>query len=225
MSSTLSHGQKATYQSIFRHPIAHNIEWASVIPLFKHLGEVEDEANGKTRFSRNGMSLTFRVHGKNVEVDEVKRIRHFMKSSSSGSDLEETQPHDVLVVLDHSGARIFRIDAGQLKPEHIVPLDPAGHDQQVHNPQGDSGGKQGPHRKAFYEVLAKDLEQASRILMIGDGHGASSEVERFKTELSEAHHKDLLGRIAGTEVADISHMTEGDFYAKGRTCFSAVPAK
>jgi hypothetical protein len=101
-----------------------------------------------------------------------------------------------------------------------VPLDPSGHDQQVHNPDGDSGGKQGPFRKLFYEALAQRLEGADRILLVGDGQGASSETDHFVAELQKHHHA-LAERVVGSEVANISHMTEADLMAKARKFFEA----
>ncbi len=213
MPTTLSGADKATYQTIFRHPVSHNLEWRSVISVFNHLGEVEEEPNGKMKFTRNGQTLTFHSRGKEVEVEEIMHIRHFLESSEKPTDGSDGKTNDVMVVLDHSGARIFQTGKEEA---HIVPLDPSGHDQQVHNPKGDSGGKQGPLRKLFHEALAARLRTADRILLIGDGQGASNEVDHFVTELKEHHHKDLAARIVGTEVADISHLTDGELASKCR---------
>lgn len=127
---------------------------------------------------------------------------------------------DVMVVLDHSGARIFQEGHEDSQPIHVVPLDPHGHDQQVHNSKGDSGGNQGPHRKLFYEALVKQLKSAKRVFLVGDGQGSSSEIEQFVAEVKEHHSHDLGLRIAGTGVVDISHMTDGDFRAKARELFA-----
>jgi hypothetical protein len=104
----------------------------------------------------------------------------------------------------------------------VVPLDPSGHDQQVHNPIGDSGGKQGPLRKLFHEALAHKLEYADRILLMGDGTGASSEMSHFVAELLNHHHKELAERIVDSQVCDISHMTEHDFAAKAKEFFNEL---
>ena len=224
MPSTLSGADKATYDAIFRHPVAHNLEWRSLISVFNHLGELEEGANGKLKFSRNGQTLTLHSRGKDVEVEDLMHIRHFLDGSKAAAAPSTSATADVMVVLDHSGARLFHAGSEGSQPEHVVPLDPSGHDQQVHNPKGDSGGKQGPLRKLFHEALAKKLEGADRILLIGDGHGASSEVDHFVAELQHHHHESLAKRVVETEVADISHMTPGDFRAKAHSFFSGQGA-
>ncbi len=220
MPSTLSAAHKATYDSIFSHPVSHNLEWRSLIAVFNQLGDLEEESNGKMKFSRNGQTLTLHSRGKDVEVEEIMHIRHFLESSED-RPADARIGNDAMVVLDHSGAKIYR--AGE-ETAHLVPLDPSGHDQQVHNPKGDSGGKQGPLRKLFHEALAEKLQGLNRILLVGDGQGASSEVDHFMNELKEHHHEKLAERIVGTEVADISHMTEGDFAARAREFFATAVA-
>jgi hypothetical protein len=172
------------------------------------------------KFSRNGQSIVLHAHGKEVALDELMRIRHFLTNTETPAATTAIATKDLVVVLDHSGARIYRVDEAESLPEHIRPVDPRGQDQHVHNPKGDSGGKQGPYRKLFYEDLVKHLDGADRILLVGDGQGASSEVEHFLHELEERHHRDLAQRIVGTVTADISHTTDGEFKAMAREFLS-----
>ncbi len=220
MVSTLTGSHKDTYQSIFQHPVTHNLEWKSLIAVFNQLGEVEEESNGKLKFTRNGQVLTIHVHGKEVCVDEVMHIRHFLDASASPVKGQGADSNDVVVVLDHKGAHIYQAAGEDSGAIHLVPEDPSGHDQQVHNPMGDSGGKQGPTRKLFYESVAQQLADADHILMVGDGEGASSEVEHFVTGLMTHHHKDIGERIIGCEVVDLHHLSEADLLAKSRELFA-----
>jgi len=226
MQPTLSHSQQATYDMIFTHPVAHNLEWSSITAIFRHLGELEELPNGKIKFSRNGQTLTLHQNGKDLDVDAVFRLRHFLQASEDALAIVLGRKLDVLLVIDHSGAQIYRAGSETSGPEHVIPLDPSGHDQQVHNPIGDSGGKQGPLRKMFYEALAKKLEAADRILILGDGEGASCEMDHFVNELNENHHKELAARVVGMEKANLSHMTEHDFAARAKEFFNelALPA-
>ncbi len=219
MHSTLSHADQATYNLIFIHPVAHNLEWTGIINIFNHLGMLEEQENNKLKFTRNGQTLTLHRKEKDLDVDDVFRLRHFLQASELVPQSPLDARRDVLVVLDHAGARIYRAGAEGSEPEMLVPLDPSGHDQQVHNPMGDSGGKQGPLRKLFHEALAAKLESAGRILLMGDGTGASSEMDHFTTELMSHHHKDLASRIVDKQICDISHMTEHDFAAKAKEFF------
>lgn len=186
--------------------------------MFTELGELTEEGNGKYKFERNSQTLTLEVRGKDVEIDEMVRIRHFLDSSARVIVGEVT--NDMIVVLDHAGARIYRANVHDLQPVHVEPVDPHNHDHQVHNPLGDSGGQQGNHRKQFYENVVEKLLRADRILMVGDGHGASSEVDRFLTELEESNHKDLAQRVVMNESLDLHHMTEPELLAKARKFFA-----
>lgn len=218
MTGTLSGHHQDTYDLIFRHPLTGNLEWKSLIPMFEELGDLVQESNGKHKFALNGHSLTFEVHGKDVEADEIMRIRHFLEGASKPVSEAKSDAKDLIVVLDHHGARIYHTAPDASAPIHVEPLDPSGHDKHVHNPRGDSGGQQGPHRKQFYENLGSKLRGADRILMIGDGHGASNEIDRFVAELAQ-HHPDLGSRIIGKESMDLHHMSEGELLAKGRAFF------
>ena len=219
MQSTLTGHHKETYESIFRHPTSHNIEWRGLIAVFNQLGDVVEEPNGKLKFTRNGQTITLHAQGKDVEIDEVMHIRRFLDGSAKPLSDATSTSQDLVVVIDHAGAKIYRAGAEDKSPIHIEPLDPSGHDRQVHNPQGDSGGKQGPLRKLFYEAVAAKLEGADRILMVGDGHGASSEIAHLIETLKE-RHPDLHEKIIGEETMDLSHMTEPEIHAKALEVFT-----
>ena len=45
-TSSLTGSQLRTYNTIFRHPISHNLAWLDVHALFRHLGQLEEESNG-----------------------------------------------------------------------------------------------------------------------------------------------------------------------------------
>jgi hypothetical protein len=72
-----------TYQPIFQHPISHNLGWHDVHAMFRKLGQVEEEANGNLKVTRNGESLVLHpTSTKNVEdADAVMELRHFLQRS------------------------------------------------------------------------------------------------------------------------------------------------
>jgi hypothetical protein len=214
MASTLTKHNHETLEMLFRHPVAHNLEWNSLITLFGELGDLEEEPNGKYRFDRNAQTLIFEVRGKDVGIEEIMRIRRFMDDSAH-APLTVAPSNDIIVVIDSSEARLFRSDADVQEPIHVEPIDPHGHDRQVHNPTGDSGGQQDSHRKQFYENLAKKLMSADRIVVVGDGHGASCEADAFMSELESLHH-DLAERVVAQVRMDVSHVTDPELLAKAR---------
>ena len=224
MPSTLSAADKATFDLLYLHPVSHNLEWSSVLTLFGQLGETNQGSSGAVKFSRNGKTLSLHPHGKDVGVEDLMNIRHFLKSTDAHAESNPIHENDVLVLLDHSGARIFSLNGDATEPQHVVPLDPLGHDKQVHNPKGDSGGQQGPLRHLFYESLVKHLAAAGRILFLGDARGASSEIDHFFVEL-ELHHHEISSRIVFAEAVDTGHMTYRQLLAHARKVFTNLNEK
>ncbi len=218
MNHSLSGSQQQTFETIFRHPISHNLEWKALISALRELGEVEEGPNEKLKFSRNGLKLNLHAQGKYIGVDDLMRVRHLLELSAKLPTHQETG-NNAIVVVDHKGARIFSAGDLSVEPILIEPEDPSGHDQQVHNPIGDSGGKQGPTRKLFYEAIANNLSGVDQILLVGNGHGASSEVEHLVAFLKSHHHENIEERIIGLEVLDLHHLTEPELLAKVNSLF------
>jgi hypothetical protein len=219
MQTTLTGHHKETYETIFRHPTSHNIEWSGLISVFQELGEVEEGSNGKIKFTRNGQTLSLNIHGRDVGIDEVLHIRHFLDGSALPPSEEAMAVRDAVVVIDHSGARIYFSNEIGVAPVIVKPIDPSGHDQQVHNPQGDSGGRQGSHRKMFFEEISGHLKGTGQIFIVSDGKGASSQGEQILAEFI-AHHPELRARVAGEESIDLHHLTEPQMLAKVRDLFA-----
>jgi len=72
-----------TYNTIFQHPVSHNLEWRHVHALFRHVAEVEEENNGSLRVTRNGQTLVLHPpSSKDVaETEELMALRHFLQRS------------------------------------------------------------------------------------------------------------------------------------------------
>jgi hypothetical protein len=52
-TSPLTGTHLRTYNTIFQHPISHNLGWQDVHALFRQLGQVEEEPNGNFKVTRN----------------------------------------------------------------------------------------------------------------------------------------------------------------------------
>src|ERR1700722_5136876 len=134
MQTTLSHAHQITYDSIFQHPISHDVSWHKLIALFNELGEVVNEHNGNIRVSRNGHSLVMRPVTKEVtDMAELMKIRHFLASSSSAETTAFPSGKNLLVVIDHREARIFESEISDSAPVKLTPHDPHGFGRHVHN--------------------------------------------------------------------------------------------
>ena len=71
----------------------------------------------------------------------------------------------------------------------------------------------------FFEPLAKALQSAGPILVLGNGTGTSSEMDQF-IAWSKVHHPELSKRIVGSAVVDEGHPTEEQLLAKAREFYA-----
>ena len=84
-TETLNGSNLRTYNTIFQHPISHNLEWHAVRALLNHIGEVTEEHNGHLKATRNGQTLILhKPHAKDIARDEdVMALRHFLNQSDT----------------------------------------------------------------------------------------------------------------------------------------------
>src|SRR5438045_2343047 len=98
---------QATYDAVFQHPIARNLQWRDVRSMLGALAEVSEEQNGNLKFTRYGQTLTVHPPRRKdfSDVQELMHIRHFLQRSGAAS--RETVPDGMhfLVVIDHREAR------------------------------------------------------------------------------------------------------------------------
>ena len=219
----LSGQDQQTYDAIFRHPTSGNIEWHSVLALVGHLGEVEDESNGKVKLTRNGQVLTLRPNGKDAGREEIADIRKFLQTSVSSVDNVDAYG-DFLLVLVNAEARLYRSELVDSQAIHIEPYDPHGWDKHAHNPRENAPVPTSHMHHEFFEKVAAALKGARRILLFGDGKGSGLEFDRLVDDLN-SHHRELAKLVIGSEAIDLSHMTDPEILALARQRFAAEPAQ
>lgn len=224
-TATLTGSHLRTYQSIFQHPISHNLGWHDVHALFRQLGEVEDEANGKLKVTRNGQTMILNPpRTKDVaETDELMALRHFLERSVMKPSEVNDNGVNWLLVIDHHEARIFRSEMRGAVPERISPLQPKNDFRSAPDAKDFSRGQQNPSPNTFFVPVAKALQSAGQILIFGSGKGKSSEMDQFVTWL-KAHHAELAKRIIGSLVVNEYHMTEGQLLARAREFYANLAA-
>jgi len=211
-----------TYNTIFQHPISHNLEWRHVHALFRHLCQVEEELpNGNLKVTRNGQTLVLhRPSTKDVAAtEELMALRHFLERS------ELTSPETIagithwLLVIDHHEARLFRSEIHGAIPQRLLPHEPAGYFRHAQNSQNLSRGKEKPDPNSFFGPLAQALKAGGPVLLFGTGTGTGSEMEQF-VAWTKLHHPDLAQRIIGSLVVDENHLTEDQLLAKAREFYA-----
>ncbi|MFA6289206.1 MAG: hypothetical protein WC661_17625 [Opitutaceae bacterium] len=223
-SASLAGAHLRTYQTIFRHPVSHNLGWHDVHSLFRHLGEVEEETNGSFKVTRNGRTLVLNPpRAKDVEsADEVIALRHFIEQSETLPPSAPDKDARWLVVIDHHEARIYRSTTAGTVAQQI--RSHTGNDFFRHAPDSKAFArgqeKPGPH--TYFEPVAGTLNGAGKILVFGTGKGTSNEMDQFVVWLKH-HRPAVAGRIVGTEVVDEHHLTDAQLLAKARE-FYASPA-
>lgn len=85
LTSTLTGSHLRTYNSIFHHPLSHNLKWRDVYALLHHLGHVEEERNGNLKVTRGGEHLILHIpRTKDVaEIEELMALRRFLEKSGA----------------------------------------------------------------------------------------------------------------------------------------------
>ena len=212
-----------TYEAIFRHPAAHNLEWHDVRSLLAALADVAEGHNGALQVTRNGQTVTLHApkHKDVASVEDLLAIRHFLEQSGESAILPPVAPGThLLVVIDHHEAKIYRTELHGAVPQQLVPYDPHGFGRHLRSDTEETDGKRKPERKSFYEAIAATLRGADRILIFGSGTGESSAMEQLLADLKH-NHRDVAKHVVGSVVVDAHHLTEGQLLAQAREFFAS----
>ena len=221
MEMQMSKVHETTYNALFAHPIARNLQWRDVRSMLSALTDVE-EHNGNLRFTRNGETLTVHLpkHKDLSDMEELMEIRHFLERSAVPAQAIVAEGGHLLVVIDHREARIYQTEMHGSVPQVIRPYDPDGSHRNLRYVDEEySSGKRKPELKPFYEAVAKTLSGAEKILIFGSSTGASSAMDYLLAELKK-HHPDIAARVIGTVVVNEQHMTEDQLLAQARSFYA-----
>ena len=202
-------------------PTAHNLEWHDVRSLLDALAEVEERHNGSLQVTRNGKQAILHPpkHKDVTSVEDVLAIRRFLEGSAGPESPQPIAPDaDLLVVIDHREAKIYRAETHGAVPQKLLPYDPHGFGRHLHSENPETDGKRAPERKSFYEAVAATLRGAERILIFGSGTGESSAKDQLLADLDH-HHRDVAAHVIGSVVIDEHHQTEGQLLAEARELF------
>ena len=193
------------------------MHWSDIVELIGHLGQVQAHGGDEFAFLVGTQREIFkRPHTPEVGVEEMSRLRKFLREAESESPPNKlTQPSRLIVVIDHHAAHIFR-DLGGTRPQDagaITPYDPHHfHHHLVHRKEAHYEGERVPEETSFYEEVAAALASADEIVLIGHGTGKSSAVNVLQAYLNK-HHLELSRRVKATEVVDLSALTAPEIEA------------
>jgi hypothetical protein len=209
---------ESVYQNLVNGKLPHNLSWNEAVELVEHLGGDVQPHGGDEFAFRVGSQRAFfkRPSTDDLGVEEVSRLRKFLKKPAPGSQVGElAQPGRMIVVIDHHAARVYQ-DLGGSRPadEHTVrPYDPYNfHHHLIHRKEAHYRGERVPEENSFYEEIAKDITPANEIVLIGHATGKSNAAD-FLKEYLKTHHPDISRRVIATESADLSAVTEPEIEA------------
>jgi len=212
-----------TYEAIFRHPAAHNLEWRDVRSLLEAVAEVSEGHNGSLHLARNGQSVILHApkHKDVATVEDLLAIRRFLELSDEVKARPPNEPGThLLVVIDHREAKVYRTELHGAAPQQLVPYDPHGFGRRLRHNSDVSDGKRRPELKSFYEAVAATLRGAEQILIFGSGTGESSAMEQLLAELKD-NHRDIAAHVVGSAVIDSHHVTDDHLLAQARDFFAS----
>src|SRR5580658_5775319 len=82
MNQPVRHDQKELLESLVAGKLPRNLSWSSVIDLIGHIGEVQPHGNDEFTFVVASQRSFFkRPSGHNLAVEEISRLRKFLKGA------------------------------------------------------------------------------------------------------------------------------------------------
>jgi hypothetical protein len=184
-------------------------------------------------------------HTKDLTSSEVLALRHFLieagvspehpsepaihpdPAHSESAHSESAEPTlaapDLLIVVDHHGAKIFHIDVtSDDASEHVIrPYDPHHFLHHLtHKDQDRERGQRAPEEPAYYERIADAVALGGNIVVVGHGVGKSNAAHHL-TEYLRSHHRETYQRIVREIDADLSSITTPQLLDLARTALRA----
>jgi hypothetical protein len=216
---------RRTLDAIFHHPAPHNLSWMDVLRLLTHLGSADERADGKYSLTINGNHLVLhKPHGKHLDARQVTDLRHYFALSGISPDNPYGTPPtatpssvDVVVLIDHHGAKLYRIQlSSDQHAETVAPYDPHHFLHHLHHRDEMREHGQSPAEDlTFYDRIAEALRDVDRVVLLSHGTG-SSNASNVLAERLKTHHPGIDARIVRHEEVDTSAITEAQILAYGR---------
>jgi len=208
---------ESLYQNLLDGKLPHNLSWSEAVELVEQLGEVQPHGNDEFVFRVGGQRAFFkRPTSHDLGLEEVSRLRKFLKEAAGSSEIVEPPPTGrMIVVIDHHTAHIYQ-DAGGSRPSDghkVEPYDPFHfHHHLIHRKEAHYRGERVPEEDSFYEEVAQDVTPAHEIVLIGHATGKSNAAD-FLKEYLKTRHPDISRRVIAMESADLSAATEPEIEA------------
>jgi hypothetical protein len=81
---------ESLHQNLLNGKLPHNLSWSEAVELIEHLGEVQPHGDDEFVFRVGSQRVFFkRPHTHDLGVEEVSRLRKFLKEAGPGAQIEE----------------------------------------------------------------------------------------------------------------------------------------
>src|SRR3984893_10103397 len=103
---TMSKHLESLYQNLLNGKLPHNLSWSEAVELVEHLGGIQPHGDDEFVFRVGSQRVFFkRPHTHDLGVEEVSRLRKFLKEAEPGVHVQEpSRPSRMIVVIDHHAA-------------------------------------------------------------------------------------------------------------------------
>lgn len=210
------HGEDLrTLQRVFAHPLSHNLAWREVVKLMGRIGSAEEQHNGEFHLLAGGAELRMKKpHDKDLTATEVMDLRHFLAAAGWDPDATAAAPvdtapatPDLVIVIDHAGARLYRIGARDgAEAQADAPQETHHFLHDVDARENDADREETyPQDMQFFEKIAL-AAVGGKIVVISHGTGQSNAAHHL-TDYLKTHHSEVCDRIAQILTADLPHTT------------------
>jgi hypothetical protein len=159
MPAHIRHDHEELLGSLVSRKLPRNLTWSAVVDLIGQIGEVKPHGNDEFIFIVGSQSEIFkRPSTHNLEVDEIARLRRFLRAAEVETKPAGAHPSGrTVVVIDHHAAHIYR-DTGKSRLENeatVKPYDPFGFQHHlIHRKEAHYKGERVPEEDSYYEEIA-----------------------------------------------------------------------
>lgn len=214
---TLHGARLRTLEALFRHPTAHNLEWMDVVALMEIIGTVTRDPHDNFAFAIGSHHYRMhKPHTKDLTSSEVIDLRHFLQGaghspeqSSQAAARPDAAAPTLMIVIDHHGAKIYRVDSGSDEKQtvEIAPYDPHHFLHHLaHKDQSRQRGQRAPEDTEFYQRIGEAAAAGGSIVVVGHGAGNSNSAQHL-SEYLRTHHRETYDRIVSEITVDLSAAT------------------
>ena len=233
----LSRHHQRTLELIWAHPLSHSLRLGEVEALLLALG-AEVQRRGQRLEIQFPSGPRSWIHGGggglrqgDLDAEAVQRLRDLLQQADVSPQYPTPVPEGLrgdqavrlVLVLDHRQARLLRlegeaVDHALLKPHGLW----GGSENLSHRHDRDIPGQRVPLDHAYLEAIARSLEGADAVLLLGHGQG-EADVRTLLLRHLRTHHPALLQRIVAIETVDTSALSEPQLLALAREQFGNLP--